>query len=392
MNQREVIVDILWHTLKDSSYSNLMMRRSLEQLKPEQRPFVTEVVNGALRNKELLEYQFEDKINNSTTVKNKVILMAALYERFFLNEKDYVTTNEYVNLSKDENKAFINAILRNTHELRKSDKEYINLSIPKWIYDLISKQYKDESKYIFDNFQKQTKVYYHLNKKKATYLDLKKLDIDIIDDDMFTSKKNILRTDEFLRGYFYVQDINSINIVKALNLNKDDLFLDMCSAPGTKLFNALDYIKEENAYANDLHAHRVELIKNKAKVLGYNNINYLNEDATKLSFDFKFDKILVDAPCSGLGVIRRKPDIKYHIKPEDLDEIEKIQIALLDKASNLIKDDGTVVYSTCTLNKKENSRKIKEFIDNHNEFNLIEEKTILEPEGDFFYYAVLRKV
>lgn len=391
MNQRELIVDILWHTFKDDTYSNLMMRKSLSVLKPEQRPFVTEVVNGVLRNKELLEYQFLDKINEKTTVKNKVIIMAALYERFFLNEKDYVTCNEYVNITKEENKAFVNAILRNTKEFKKADKEYINLSIPEWIYNLISKQYKEESKFIFGNYLKPTKVYYHINNEKASFEDLSRLNINKINDYMFTSDENILRSDEFLRGYFYVQDINSIKIVEALNLQKEDTFLDLCSAPGTKLFNALDYIDEENAYANDIHEHRVELIKNKAKVLGYEKINYLNEDASSLSLDIKFDKILIDAPCSGLGVIRRKPDIKYHIKPTDLDKIESIQTSILDNSVNLLKENGTIVYSTCTLNKKENSKQIEKFLLKHNEFKLEKEETILDPLGDFFYYAVLKR-
>jgi len=391
MNQRELIVDILWHTFKDDTYSNLMMRKSLSALKPEQRPFVTEVVNGVLRNKELLEYQFIDKINEKTTVKNKVIIMAALYERFFLNEKDYVTCNEYVNITKEENKAFVNAILRNTKEFKKAPKEYINLSIPEWIYNLISKQYKEESKFIFENYLKPTKVYYHINLKKASFKDLSRLNINQINNYMFTSDDNILRSDEFLRGYFYVQDINSIKIVEALGLHKDDTFLDLCSAPGTKLFNALDYIKEENAYANDIHEHRVELIINKAKVLGYENINYLNEDASSLSLDIKFDKILIDAPCSGLGVIRRKPDIKYHIKPTDLDEIESIQTSILNNAVNLLKENGTIVYSTCTLNKKENNKQIEKFLLTHNEFKLEKEETILDPLGDFFYYAVLKR-
>lgn len=391
MNQRELIVDILWHTFKVDTYSNLMMRKSLSVLKPEQRPFVTEVVNGVLRNKELLEYQFLDKINDKTTVKNKVIIMAALYERFFLNEKDYVTCNEYVNITKEENKAFVNAILRNTKEFKKADKEYINLSIPEWIYNLISKQYKEESKFIFENYLKPTEVYYHINLKKASFKDLSRLNINQINNYMFISDDNILRSDEFLRGYFYVQDINSIKIVEALNLQKEDTFLDLCSAPGTKLFNALDYIEEENAYANDLHEHRVELIKNKAKVLGYEKINYLNEDASSLSLDIKFDKILIDAPCSGLGVIRRKPDIKYHIKPTDLDKIESIQTSILDNSVNLLKENGTIVYSTCTLNKKENSKQIEKFLLKHNEFKLEKEETILDPLGDFFYYAVLKR-
>ncbi len=131
-----------------------------------------------------------------------------------------------------------------------------------------------------------------------------------------------------------------------------------------------------------------------AEKLGDNNVNYLNFDGTKLSehIDIKFDRIMLDAPCSGLGVIGRKPDLKFHIKPENLDELQIIQLELLNSVKSMLNSDGILLYSTCTLNKKENDRLIKKFLNNSEEFILLEEETIINDMGDCFYYAKMRKV
>ena len=108
--------------------------------------------------------------------------------------------------------------------------------------------------------------------------------------------------------------------------------------------------------------------------------------------DVKFDKILLDAPCSGLGVIGRKPDLKFHIKPESLDELQKLQFELLESMKGLLKNDGILLYSTCTLNKKENGRLIRRFLSQEDRFILLKEETIINDLGDCFYYAKMKKV
>ena len=396
MNQRQIALDILYKTIKEESYSNLLMRKELEKLEPIQRGFVTNLVNGVLRKYEYLLYQFKNEVNEKTSFRLKLILCMGLYERFFLSEKDYVVNNEYTELGKSKyEKAFINAILRKVNALIDIDEEYSKYCLPEWIYNLLSSQYpSDELHKIFNIYQKIPSVYYRLNKKKCSYDDLKTLDIEIINDDIFTCKKNLLHTSLYKNGYFYVQDYNSASLYKHLDLQKGNKLLDVCSAPGSKLFNCLDILDESDCYANDLHSHRVELIKKMAEKLGYNNVNYLNFDGTKLSehIDIKFDRIMLDAPCSGLGVIGRKPDLKFHIKPENLDELQIIQLELLNSVKSMLNNDGILLYSTCTLNKKENDRLIKKFLNNSEEFILLEEETIINDMGDCFYYAKIKRV
>lgn len=393
--QRLIALNILRKTISDESFTSLLMRKELEKLEKVQRPFVTNIVQGVLKNYELLEYNVNLYVRK-TSLTNKLILMMALYERYFLKEKEYAVNNSYVELSKTKyDKSFINATLRNIRELKYSDNEWINVSLPEWLYKLIKKQYPDDYRTIIENYHSVHKTYYRLNPNKTDFDYLKdKYDIEIMENNVFISKQNLINTDDFNNGFFYIQDINAAKLTSVLKLKEDYTLLDVCSAPGSKLFNTLELLKDSNTFSNDLNSTRLELIKKKALILGYKNINFLNCDGRYLNskLNMKFDVIMMDVPCSGLGVIGRKPDIKFHIKPENLDELQNIGYEILNNCSKLLKEDGQILYSTCTINRKENEKQIEKFIKNNPEFNIIEEKTIIESYGDLFYYCLLSRV
>lgn len=393
--QRLIALNILRKTISDESFPSLLMRKELEKLEKVQRPFVTNIVQGVLKNYELLEYNVNLYVRK-TSLTNKLILMMALYERYFLKEKEYAVNNSYVELSKTKyDKSFINATLRNIRELKYSDNEWINVSLPEWLYKLIKKQYPDDYRTIIENYHSVHKTYYRLNPNKTDFDYLKdKYDIEIMENNVFISKQNLINTDDFNNGFFYIQDINAAKLTSVLKLKEDYTLLDVCSAPGSKLFNTLELLKDSNTFSNDLNSTRLELIKKKALILGYKNINFLNCDGRYLNskLNMKFDVIMMDVPCSGLGVIGRKPDIKFHIKPENLDELQNIGYEILNNCSKLLKEDGQILYSTCTINRKENEKQIEKFIKNNPEFKIIEEKTIIESYGDLFYYCLLSRV
>ena len=393
--QRLIALNILRKTISDESFTSLLMRKELEKLEKVQRPFVTNIVQGVLKNYELLEYNVNLYVRK-TSLTNKLILMMALYERYFLKEKEYAVNNSYVELSKTKyDKSFINATLRNIRELKYSDNEWINVSLPEWLYKLIKKQYPDDYRTIIENYHSVHKTYYRLNPNKTDFDYLKdKYDIEIMENNVFISKQNLINTDDFNNGFFYIQDINAAKLTSVLKLKEDYTLLDVCSAPGSKLFNTLEILKDSNTFSNDLNSTRLELIKKKALILGYKNINFLNCDGRYLNskLNMKFDVIMMDVPCSGLGVIGRKPDIKFHIKPETLDELQNIGYEILNNCSKLLKEDGQILYSTCTINRKENEKQIEKFIKNNPEFKIIEEKTIIESYGDLFYYCLLSRV
>lgn len=391
MNQRKVAFEIIYKTISDKAYTNLLMREKLKELEPIQRPFVTNLVNGVLKEYDYLVYQFVEHLKNSTSLRNKIIIAMALYERYYLSSDAYFVNNEYVELANKHDKSFVNAILRKEYEFKKGP-EHINESLPEWIYKLLKSQYEeDEFERILKNYKRIPTVYYRLNHNKCKYTDLK--DINIINEDIFTSNKSLVNSEEFKKGYFYIEDINSSSLTKHLDLKESDTLLDVCCAPGSKLFNCLDIVKPNNAYSNELHEHRLELIRERAKLLGFDGVHYLNYDGRILSdvLDVKFDKILLDVPCSGLGTLGRKPDLKYHLSPSSLDELQVIQKGLLNNTSKLLKTNGEILYSTCTLNKKENGKQVLAFLKEHEEFSLKEEDTIINDLGDCFYYAVLKK-
>lgn len=396
MTQRETALEILYKTIKEESYSNLLMRKELEKLPQIQRAFTTNLVNGVLRKYEYLSYQFQDEIRLDTSLRVRLILCMALYERFYLKEKDYVVNNEYVELGKNRHeKAFINALLHKMKNLKEAKEPWIRNSLPEWIYRLLSSQYDEETlEKILSVYRKIPSVYYRINRKKCRMQDLEGLGISVLDDDIFTSDNNLLSTKEYKQGHFYVQDYNSASLYRHLDLEEDQTLLDVCSAPGSKLFNCLDILKPENCYANDLHENRVKLIQKMAEKLGFEGIHYLCQDGRKLKdiLDLKFDRIMLDAPCSGLGVIGRKPDLKFHVKPESLDELEQLQLQLLHSIKELLKTDGILLYSTCTLNKKENDRLVRKFLKEDERFELMEEDTIVNDKGDAFYYAKIKRV
>lgn len=393
--QRLIALNILRKTISDESFTSLLMRKELEKLEKVQRPFVTNIVQGVLKNYELLEYNVNLYVRK-TSLTNKLILMMALYERYFLKEKEYAVNNSYVELSKTKyDKSFINATLRNIRELKYSDNEWINVSLPEWLYKLIKKQYPDDYRTVIENYHSVHKTYYRLNPNKTDFDYLKdKYDIEIMENNVFISKQNLINTDDFNNGFFYIQDINAAKLTSVLKLKEDYTLLDVCSAPGSKLFNTLELLQDSNTFSNDLNSTRLELIKKKALILGYKNINFLNCDGRYLNskLNMKFDVIMMDVPCSGLGVIGRKPDIKFHIKPENLDELQNIGYEILNNCSKLLKEDGQILYSTCTINRKENEKQIEKFIKNNPEFKIIEEKTIIESYGDLFYYCLLSRV
>ena len=398
MNQRELAYQILKESIVDKKYTNLLLRQKLNILPNIQRPFVINLVNGVLRNYDYLNYQYEDLLKDKIKTKNRIILCMALYEKFFMNEKDYVVNNEYVSLVNDFDKGFINAILHNIKEFKEindiDDKSIsIKYSLPLWLIKLLKSQYEDEYLNIISSFKNEAIVYYHIN-KNINYDDLKNLDINIINDYVFTSNNYLVDTKEYEKGYFYIQDINSSKIVDYLDLKEGLTLLDGCAGPGGKLFNALGYLNEKDVYANELYEHRLDLIKRNAKRLGFNNINYLNEDARKLNeiLDIKFDRILLDVPCSGLGVLKRRPDLRFHMEANNLDELQVLQKEILLSCSKLLKKDGILVYSTCTLNKKENHKQIENFLKDNEDFKLLEDNTLLDYSGDYFYVAKIKKV
>lgn len=397
--QREIAYQVLCEALRGEKFANLAMQSDLKALPLRQRPFVTELVNGVLRRYYWLCYQFTDQLRKQTRLELRVLLAMAFYERLLLHEKEYALVNEYVSLASEKEKAFVNAILRRTKEERNptgSDPDALSLrySLPVWLIKMLQKQYNaNDFAFILNDSQQEPKITYRRAPLRASKEEWEALGAVFEDDYIFYHPDNLINHEAFRSGKCYIQDRNAMRLVEMLDLQPDSIFLDMCSAPGAKLYNALEIVTEKNVYSNDVNAVREELLKKRAYQLGYRQVHYSSLDARLLpnQFNEKFTHILLDAPCSGLGVLKRKPDLRYRVKPENLDALQQLQAELLEAAVKMLQPGGILVYGTCTLNRKENDKQVQHFLQQHSTFDLLEEKLFLREEGDHFYGAKLRK-
>jgi 16S rRNA (cytosine967-C5)-methyltransferase len=210
-----------------------------------------------------------------------------------------------------------------------------------------------------------------------------------------TSSFDISKSKAFERGLFHIEDKSSFECAKALGVKDGDTVLDVCAAPGGKSFTLAERMNGGGAvYSFDLYEHRVKLISDGAKRLGLENIIAKVNDAEVYNERLpRADKVLCDVPCSGFGIIRRKPEIRY----KDLDSIKtlpELQYKILCTSARYLKEKGTLVYSTCTLNKRENEAVAQCFLEENNNFKLRDMKTVFPSfdGGDGFFYAVMEKI
>ena len=206
----------------------------------------------------------------------------------------------------------------------------------------------------------------------------------------------VKKLNDFSNQLFVVQDEAAQMACLKLTPKDGETVLDACSAPGGKTTYLAQLMHNKGTIdAWDIHEHRVKLIDDMAKKLGIDIIHATRKDATDFTVGLNkyYDKILLDVPCTGIGVIRKKPDIKWTRKPEDIDELSLVQENILNTCSNYLKNGGKMVYSTCTIFERENGLQIKKFLQSHPDFNLIEEINLYPHinNTDGFYIAVLER-
>ncbi|MBQ3415586.1 MAG: 16S rRNA (cytosine(967)-C(5))-methyltransferase RsmB [Clostridia bacterium] len=401
---REIALKTLYKIEKEEAYSNIALdeniRNNREILNGNDIGFVSEIVYGVTTWK----LSIDEIIKKYSQVKLKKIspwiiniLRMGIYQIIFLDKvPKSAAVNESVNLAKryghKGSSNFVNAVLR---KIEKTDFEEFNniqdykeriskiTSMPIWIVEeLLKEKDYDKVELICKNLNLKPNISIRINKLKTNKEDLKK-ELDkrnikyeegILENFLELSKvKNIENMDLFKDGYFTIQDESAGFAVEILNPQKGECILDACSAPGGKTTYIAELMENEGKIeAWDIYEHRINLINENAKRLGVDIIKAKINDATIDNNDYKekFDKILLDVPCLGIGVIKRKPDIKWQRKPEDIEEISKIQFQILENCSRYLKRGGELVYSTCSILKEENEEIINKFLEKHMEFKI----------------------
>ena len=403
INPREICLKILYKINQDSAYSNIVLDQELKKYDLEQRDlkFITQIVYGVVTYKITLDYI----ISKHSKIKLKKIseyvlniLRMGIYQSIYMDKiPKHAIVNESVNLAKKySNKGasgFVNALLKNIdkQELEnikfENDVEQISIktSHPIWLVEKLLEEYdiEDVNK-ICEYNNIEAPICVRINNMKTNEIDLieklKELKIECEKTDIKSSYivsglSNISNNELFKQGYFTIQDSAATLVVNVLAPKENENILDMCSSPGGKTTHIAELMNNTGKItACDIYSNRLNLVNDNAKRLGITNIQTKENDGTILNNEFidKFDKVLVDAPCSGIGVIRRKVDIKYQRNKEDFDELSKIQKMILNNASKYVKKDGILVYSTCTILKQENENVIENFLKENDNFELID--------------------
>lgn len=399
MNAREQAYKILCEVCINKAYANLYLRNVKKDIN-----YITKVVYGTLQHHIYLNY-FIQKHTTKLKEKIRLLLLLASYELKFMDSEPYAVINEFVEISKSLYKGnytkLVNAVLRKMiieSEIEIQDeleRLSINTSHPLWLVKMWNKQYGYETTKNICEWNLEEKFQYiRINPLKSNKEEILKNSLFKENEfGIYCSKGNAATTNEYQDGKISIQDYSSQEVSLFLEPQPKEKIIDICAAPGSKTLHIAELTKNQaEIKALDLYENRVKLIKNAKERLGYTCIEEIVADAITYETQHRFDKVLVDAVCSGYGVLKGKSDIKYHMQPSDMDEIIVIQKQILDNSAELVRENGILVYSTCTLNKKENELQIEAFLKRNSEFELIEQKTILPYKVDGFYMAKLRRI
>ena len=375
------------------SYSNIVLNDAFREffLSPKEKAFMTEIFYGVIRNKKFLDYIIERYTKDIRKEWIRNLLRISIYQITFMDSDDKGVVWEATELAKKYSIAiskFINGTLRNylrnkDSELKRLDDEKnyeVLYSIPRWFYDTLEKQYgNDNLKQAITSLKKIPYLSVRVNKLKYSEEEfeefLKEKDIQIIkkvDTVYYVNSGLIINSEEFKTGKIIAQDASSYLAAKNLGVMPNELVLDICAAPGGKTAVLAEEMKNSGeVIAIDIHQHKIKLIDTNMKKLGIDIVKAIVMDARNVNKQGrKFDKILVDVPCSGYGVIRKKPEILYSKNRENIEELAKLQLEILNSAADILKDGGELIYSTCTITDEENTNNIKKFLEERKEFKV----------------------
>ena len=375
------------------SYSNIVLNDAFKEfyLTAKEKAFITEIFYGVLRNKNFLDYMIE---KNTKVIKKEWIrnlLRISIYQLTFMSSDVKGVVWEATEIAKKHGIAiskFVNGTLRNylrnkDLEIKKlhDEKNYeILYSIPQYFCDILEKQYGSENlNQAIISLKKIPYLSVRVNKLKYSEEEfeefLKEKDIQIIkkvDSVYYVNSGLIINSKEFKVGKIIAQDASSYLAAKNLGAKPNELVLDICAAPGGKTAVLAEEMENKGEIiAIDIHQHKKKLIEENMKKLGIDIVKATVLDARNVNKQGrKFDKILVDVPCSGYGVIRKKPEILYTKNRENVEELASLQLEILNSAADILKDGGELIYSTCTIISQENTENVEKFLNERKEFKV----------------------
>lgn len=415
MDDRFLAYKILSKIERDKAYSNITVDAVLNENEAISAPFVCALVYGVLERKITIDYFLSKFLTQPIKKLNPQVLtilrMGAYQIKFMDKVPDSAAVNESVKLSKKVKCSFasglINSVLRKISAwdaiLPETDNRIFNMSIkyscPEPLVEHYIKDYGYiDAEKILSSSIGSVPTFIRVNTLKITpdmlilLLEQEGVLTKIVDNNensLEIISGAVFKTDCYKKGYFHAQDLASQTCIDCLNPQEGDIVFDLCAAPGGKSFTIAEKMNNKGKlYSFDLYEHKIRLINDGAKRLGIDILEAQTGDASVFNGDLpKADKVLCDVPCAGLGVIRRKPEIKY----KDFTFVDKLcdlQYNILDNASLYLKENGVLVYSTCSLSKKENENICEKFLVEHPGFKLDEMVTLIpHKNSDGFFFA-----
>lgn len=434
VNTRELILEILLEVIEKGSYSHLVIRNVLDKyqyLEKQERAFITRISEGTIQTMIELDYIINQyskvKVNKMKPVIRNILRMSVYQIRYMDSVPDSAACNEAVKLARKKGfsslSGFVNGVLRNISRnpaVALPNKEsnpiqYYSVvySMPEWIVELWIKDYGLEvMQETLESFAKEAPITIRTNLAKITPDDLEKKlqsegvtvkkvelqEFPALDYAFMISGFDYLNAlPSFRDGLFYVQDISSMMVAELAAPKQGDYIIDVCAAPGGKSTHLAEKMQGSGTVeARDLTEYKIGLIEENIMRHQCVNMKAVQMDATVLDETSvgKADIVIADLPCSGLGVMRKKTDIKYKMTPDKMTSLVELQRDMLHTVCNYVKEDGILLYSTCTIHRGENEENVAWFLENHPEFKLLSGQQIFPQEefGDGFFLAKMQKV
>ena len=404
MSPRELAFKILKTALVGATYSNIAIDNALKknELSAADAGLLTAIVMGVTERRLALDYIIDKLSSRPDEVESdtRILLQMGIYQVAYLDRiPEYAAVNETVSLAPRRSRGFVNAIMREylrrrqkgtLSELFPDEKtdtvEFLSVyySFPKDVCERFLAIYGIErTKKIFEIFNRPPKLTLRINTLKisrgeyAKLLDEREIKYTLserLENAIILENVSFTSLPGFEEGYFFVQDEASQICVEAIDARADMLMIDACSCPGSKSFGSA--IKMENrgkVSAYDLHESKLKLIYKSAERLGIDIITAAVRDGRILdeALSGQADRVLCDVPCSGLGVIAKKPEIRYK-NLSDFERLPEIQYAILENCAKYVKKGGILVYSTCTVLPEENEQNAQRFLASHSDFSPVE--------------------
>lgn len=392
---RHIAFDILLDVYKNQAYANLSLKEKLSGVDKMEASLATNIVYGVLQNELLIEFYIKEFTKGKRVKPNvKTILKIGIYQILFMDRiPDTAAVNESVKLVKklklDGLSGFVNAVLRNIvrnkddlPEIKGTKSEVLSIkySHPKWLVEKLLSEFGDETEQILASNNEKAPIVCRINTLKSSFDEIEPTlseieceSSDIIENAMIISKTgDISALEAFKKGEIYVQDLASQLAVKVLNPKENSVLVDVCSAPGGKSFLSAQYMKNTGKiHSFDIYEHKIKLVEDVAKKMGIDIISTKVYDALETCEELsgKADFVICDVPCSGFGIIRRKPEIRFK---ENIEKLPEMSYNILCSASRYLKSGGELLFSTCTIIKDENESVLNRFLNENQDYEPVE--------------------